>query len=149
MTQSKQDCCSAVQNFNILTICFLSAWSHYQFQENRDEEGEAPNTAPDRSPLYAGWAACSSAPFWWPLHEPLRKGDHRPLWEDDGKLCIFCAFLYTVVKVSTTVLLQLSLNNKYWPFYDEILNRFMNLCKDEHTENHGHFCECWWWSLTS
>ncbi|KAG7224784.1 hypothetical protein INR49_013497 [Caranx melampygus] len=34
-----------------------------KFQENRDEEGEAPNTAPNRSPLYSGRTACSSALF--------------------------------------------------------------------------------------
>lgn len=68
-------------------FCFFSAWSYYQFQENRDEEGKAPYTAPNRSPLYPVWTACSSAPFWRPLHEPLGKGDHWPLWEDDGKFC--------------------------------------------------------------
>lgn len=70
---------------------FLLAWSYYQFQKNRNEEGEAPYTAPYRSPLYPGWTANSSAFIWWPLHEPLRKGDYWPLREDDGKLCVSLA----------------------------------------------------------
>lgn len=67
--------------------CFLSAWPHYEFQKSRNEEGKAPYTAPYRSPLHPVRAARSSAPFRRQIDEPLRKGDHWPLWEDDGKFC--------------------------------------------------------------